>query len=80
MLRQMLSKETLINQRFLRISGGCARKTRHLCFRKKGMDDMNSLWSKAVQLPHFEALQESKKTDVLIIGGGMAGILCAFFL
>lgn len=41
---------------------------------------MDSVWSKTVHLPQFEALQESKKTDVLIIGGGMAGILCAYFL
>ncbi|MDE6421136.1 MAG: FAD-binding oxidoreductase, partial [Lachnospiraceae bacterium] len=41
---------------------------------------MDSVWSKTVHLPHFEALQESKKTDVLIIGGGMAGVLCAYFL
>ena len=41
---------------------------------------MNSVWSESVQLPQFEALQGSRTTDVLIIGGGMAGILCAYFL
>ena len=41
---------------------------------------MNSVWSESVQLPQFETLQGSRKTDVLIIGGGMAGILCAYFL
>lgn len=44
------------------------------------MAGMDSVWSDSVHLPQFEALQESKKTDVLIIGGGMAGILCAYFL
>lgn len=41
---------------------------------------MNSVWSESVQLPQFETLQGNRKTDVLIIGGGMAGILCAYFL
>ncbi len=31
-------------------------------------------------LPHFETLRGEIKTDVLIIGGGIAGILCAYFL
>ncbi len=38
---------------------------------------MESLWQETVQLPQFPQLQQDKKTDVLIIGGGMAGILCA---
>ena len=38
---------------------------------------MDSLWHKTVRLPQYEALQEDRKTQVLIIGGGMAGILCA---
>lgn len=41
---------------------------------------MESVWMETVRLPQFEALQGSKKTDVLIIGGGMAGLLCAYFL
>lgn len=38
---------------------------------------MKSLWSKTTNLPSFPALPGSLKTDVLIIGGGMAGLLCA---
>ncbi len=41
---------------------------------------MDSIWTEGTRLPHFEALKGDVKTDVLIIGGGMAGILCAFFL
>lgn len=41
---------------------------------------MKSLWQDTVQLPRFEALNEDKTTDVLIIGGGIAGILIAYFL
>ncbi|NCB05563.1 MAG: FAD-binding protein, partial [Clostridia bacterium] len=41
---------------------------------------MEYLWTKHVQLPSFPALARDCSTDVLIIGGGMAGILCALLL
>lgn len=41
---------------------------------------MKSLWTENVELPSFESLKEDIKTDVLIIGGGMAGVLCAHML
>ena len=41
---------------------------------------MNSLWTETCKLPAFPRLEHDLKTDVLIIGGGMAGILCAHFL
>ena len=41
---------------------------------------INSIWSETAQAPEFEALSSDAKTDVLIIGGGIAGILCAFML
>lgn len=41
---------------------------------------MNSVWVEHCDMPHFESLAGSIKTDVLIIGGGMAGVLCARFL
>lgn len=39
-----------------------------------------SIWHKQCELPEFKKLQEDIKTDVLIIGGGISGILCAYFL
>ncbi len=39
-----------------------------------------SLWTTNIALPHFDKLCHSTKTDVLIIGGGLCGILCAYFL
>lgn len=39
-----------------------------------------SVWSKNLTLPEFPRLEGDIKTDVLIIGGGMCGILCAYFL
>ena len=39
---------------------------------------MNSVWIKDINKPEFPALNRDIKTDVLIIGGGMAGILCAY--
>ncbi|MDE7211115.1 MAG: FAD-dependent oxidoreductase, partial [Lachnospiraceae bacterium] len=41
---------------------------------------MESIWRKTVELPHFAELKGNAKTDVLIVGGGIAGILCAHFL
>jgi len=41
---------------------------------------MGSLWEMTAELPKFESLKRDAKTDVLIIGGGMAGLLCAYFL
>ena len=43
-------------------------------------DTMESLWSKTEKIPKFPKLQQDIKADVLIIGGGMAGILCAYQL
>ncbi len=39
-----------------------------------------SVWLDSVSLPQFEKLNGDKKTDVLVIGGGICGILCAYFL
>lgn len=39
-----------------------------------------SLWTDTVSLPEFTPLQGDKKTDVLVIGGGLCGILCTYFL
>ncbi len=41
---------------------------------------MESVWKKESSRVRFNALCESKSTDVLIIGGGIAGILCAYKL
>ena len=41
---------------------------------------MNSLWNQTVRMPPFPALEADAETDVLIIGGGMAGLLCAYRL
>ena len=41
---------------------------------------MDSLWEQTSAHTGFEALDHDVKTDVLVLGGGMAGILCAYFL
>ena len=40
---------------------------------------MNSIWQD-VHMPEFPPLEGDAKTDVLVIGGGMAGLLCSHFL
>ena len=41
---------------------------------------MNSLWQHSLNMPTFSRLEGVLKTDVLIIGGGIAGLLCAYAL
>ena len=41
---------------------------------------MDSIWTKTAQLPQFDTLRSDLRTDVLIIGGGLAGVLCAYKL
>ena len=41
---------------------------------------MESIWQKNVVRPTFKPLRGDASTDVLIIGGGMAGVLCAYAL
>ena len=41
---------------------------------------MDSIWTQTARLPSFPALDKDLHTDVLIIGGGMAGLLCAWQL
>ncbi|MDE6282003.1 MAG: FAD-binding oxidoreductase, partial [Oscillospiraceae bacterium] len=41
---------------------------------------MESIWEKTVQLPEFKPLRGDIRADVLVIGGGLAGLLCAYEL
>ena len=40
----------------------------------------NSIWTENLTLPQFAPLDGELRTDVLIVGGGMAGLLCAHAL
>ncbi len=39
-----------------------------------------SIWMESCEIPSFSSLQEDIATDVLIIGGGLCGVLTAYFL
>lgn len=41
---------------------------------------MHSIWTEQVTLPQFEPLRGDARAVVLVIGGGMAGLLCARLL
>ncbi|MBO5701482.1 MAG: FAD-dependent oxidoreductase [Clostridia bacterium] len=41
---------------------------------------MDSIWLNDTEPPRFPTLDGNKDTDILIIGGGIAGILCAYKL
>ncbi len=41
---------------------------------------MESIWKESPEKATFQDLKNNKSTDVLIIGGGIAGILCAYKL
>ena len=38
---------------------------------------LESIWEKTAQLPAFEPLRRDIRADALVIGGGLAGLLCA---
>ncbi len=44
------------------------------------MNGNKSIWEKDVLRVRFAPLEKNKHTDVLIVGGGIAGILCAYKL
>ena len=41
---------------------------------------MDSIWSRDAVMPRFPTLDGDVHTDVLIVGGGIAGVLCAYYL
>ena len=41
---------------------------------------MKSIWTDTVKRPQFDVLKGDTNTDILIVGGGLAGILCAHML
>ena len=50
------------------------------CVHTNSGDGMDSIWEKEVQLPRFPQLDGDLHTDVLVVGGGLAGLLCAWNL
>lgn len=41
---------------------------------------MESVWNKSRDIKEFNPIDKNVKTDVLIVGGGLAGVLCALML
>ncbi len=41
---------------------------------------MQSLWNETADRPRFPVQSKNEQTDVLIVGGGITGILCAYLL
>ncbi len=44
------------------------------------MQNNNSIWTKTSERLNFDSLEGDIKADVLIVGGGITGILCAYML
>ncbi len=72
------STETLCDQknRALRSWHRCSLPAHNM----PGDDRMDAIWNKDVQMPSFAQLEGDLRTDVLVIGGGLAGLLCAWNL
>lgn len=70
----ILEHEKTINEYFLPDESGIQTHT------KPGDNMVNSIWTNGCELPHFPALEQDLNTDILIIGGGLAGLLCAYRL
>lgn len=81
----MICKVTTLSMNLFRIMG---HKERHIFLRLDhtifktiiGEKYMGSLWEQTWEQPNFPAQDGDINTDVLIIGGGMAGVLCAYQL
>lgn len=41
---------------------------------------IDSIWTRTARLPRFKGLEGDLKTDVLVIGGGITGLLCTWML
>lgn len=41
---------------------------------------MGTFWTESIKLPSFSAMEHDIRADVLVIGGGLAGLLCAYHL
>lgn len=41
---------------------------------------IDSIWTRTAHLPRFKGLEGDLKTDVLVIGGGITGLLCTWML
>ena len=50
------------------------------CAKYQKVNNMKSVWTKETNIKAFPKLRHDIKTDVLIIGGGITGILTAFLL
>lgn len=44
---------------------------------KQGGGAMKEIWTKGLKIPRFPQLDGDTSTEILVIGGGMAGVLCA---
>ena len=44
------------------------------------MGNENSIWMQDVEMPSFMALHEDITVDAAVIGGGLCGILTAYYL
>lgn len=62
------------------MTNSAANKSPSAAHIKSGDQMLDSIWADTASLPHFPSLDGDTKTDVLVIGAGLAGLMTAYVM